>query len=570
MKGLAISKGIAIGKVVYFDNAMPEVKAVAVADAAAEVARLKEHLTKLKEALTQRLNEAEAKGQKEKKEIFEAHAMIVDDPELSDQMIDIIKGEQINAEHAVQVVCNQFVEIFQAMDNEYLKQRANDIMDIRDQLIKSLMGIDSHVSYPPNTIVMARDFNPSDIHLTEDTNVIGLVAEVGAETTHFAILAKISGIPTVLAVEKLFEGVSEGDTVIVDGDKGELVVNPEASVIEAYKLRQEKHAAFAKKVSVYKDQPTLTKDGKAFGTFANVANIKDLKFASANGAEGIGLFRTEFIYMERSNEPSESEQFDIYKQMVEGMQGKPTVIRTLDVGGDKELSYLGIPKEDNPFLGFRAVRYCLTNIPLFKTQIRALLRASVYGDLYVMVPMISNLEEVLVTKKIFKEVEEELKAAGTPIAPYKLGIMIEVPSAAFFSDVLAEHVDFFSIGTNDLIQYTMAADRMNKAVSYLYSPYMPALVRLLNTVITNGNAKGIHVAMCGELASNPRFIPLLIGMGLHEFSMSANRILESRYIFSKLTVADCEALRDQVLKLTTEAEVKEALEAFYQTHLYEA
>lgn len=569
MKGLAISKGIAIGKVVYFDNAMPEVKTITVADPIMEVERLTRHLGKIKGDLTKRLEEAEAKGQKEKKEIFEAHVMILEDPELTDQMADVIKGEQMNAEHAVQVVCNQFVDMFLTMDNEYLKQRANDIMDIRDQLIKSLMGIDKHVAYPENTIVMAKDFNPSDIHLTEDPNVIGLVAAVGAETTHFAILAKISGIPTVLAVEGLYDCVEEGDTLVVDGDKGLLVVNPDAGVIESYRVRQEKDAAFAKKVSVYRDRPTRTADDKSFGTFANVANIKDLKAATEHGAEGIGLFRTEFIYMDRHSEPTESEQFEIYRQMVEGMQGKPTVIRTLDVGGDKELAYLGIPKEDNPFLGFRAVRYCLTNIPLFKTQIRALLRASVLGDLWVMVPMISNLEEVLAMKRIFTEVEGELSASGIGWKPYKLGIMIEVPSAAIFSDVLAEHVDFFSIGTNDLIQYTMAADRMNKAVSYLYSPYMPALVRLLNTVIFNGNQKGIHVAMCGELASNPRFIPLLIGMGLHEFSMSANRILESRYLFSKLNSADCIALKDQVLKLTTEAEVKATLENFYQTHLYE-
>ena len=569
MKGLAISKGIAIGKVVYFDNAMPEVQTITVADATVEVNRLKLHLEKIKAELNDRLQEAQSKGQKEKKEIFEAHAMIVDDPELCDQMIDLIKGDHRNSEHAVKVVCNQFVDIFNAMDNEYLKQRANDIMDIRDQLIKSLMGIENHVVYAPNTIVMAKDFNPSDIHLTEDGNVIGLVAEIGAETTHFAILAKISGIPTVLAVEGIFEAIAEGDTLIVDGDKGEIVINPDNATIEAYKVRQAKHAIFAEKVSIYKERQTVTADGKTFGLFANVANTKDLKAASEHGAEGIGLFRTEFIYMDRHSEPTESEQFHIYKQMLEGMQGKPTVIRTLDVGGDKELSYLGIPKEDNPFLGFRAVRYCLTNIPLFKTQIRALLKASVYGDLHVMVPMISNLEEVLMTKRIFVEVEQELATLGTEVKPYKLGIMIEVPSAAFFSDVLAEHVDFFSIGTNDLIQYTMAADRMNKAVSYLYSPYMPALIRLLNTVIANGNQKAIHVAMCGELASNPRFIPLLIGMGLHEFSMSANRILESRYLFSKLNTESCVALKDHVMTLTTEAAVRDALEAFYQEHLYE-
>lgn len=570
MKGLAISKGIAVGNVVYFDNAMPEVKAVAVLDTQNEVQRLKNHLEKLKVTITKRLEEAQAAGQKEKKDIFEAHVMIVEDPELSDQMYDLIKGDAINSEYAVQVVCNQFVEIFQSMDNDYLKQRANDIMDIRDQLIKSLMGIETKRHYAPNTIVMARDFNPSDIHLTEDENVVGLIAEVGAETTHFAILAKISGIPTVLAVEGLYQSVKEGDLLIVDGDKGELVINPDATTVETYRIRQDKNIAFAKKVSVYKDKPTVTADGHRFGTFANVANTKDLKAANDNGAEGIGLFRTEFIYMDRTNEPSESEQFEIYKQMLEGMQGKPTVIRTLDVGGDKELSYLGIPKEDNPFLGFRAVRYCLTNIPLFKTQIRALLRASVHGNLYVMVPMISNLEEVLLTKKIFKEVEVDLTNEKIPFAEYKLGIMIEVPSAAFLSDVLAENVDFFSIGTNDLIQYTMASDRMNKAVSYLYSPYMPALVRLLNTVITNGNAKGIHVAMCGELASNPKFIPLLVGMGLHEFSMSANRILESRYIFSKLNLPECVGLRDRVLKMHTEAEIKAALEDFYQNHLAEA
>ncbi len=570
MKGLIISKGIAIGKAVYFDNAMPEVKKTVVSDTVAEVLRLKQTFTDMKVLMSQRLEEAQCKNQKEKREIFEAHLMILEDPELSDQMFDLIGSDNINAEYAVQVVCNQFVEIFQAMDNEYLKQRANDIMDIRDQLLKVLMGIVDHRVYEPGTIVMAKDFNPSDIHLTEDSNVTGLIAEIGAETTHFAILAKISGIPTVLAIEGLLTVVKEGDMLIVDGDKGEIVINPDQETINAYILRQEKNAVFAQKVSIYKERQTVTADGKNFGVYANVANTKDLKAANENGAEGIGLFRTEFVYMDRTNEPSEAEQFEIYKAMIEGMNGKPTVIRTLDVGGDKELSYLGIPKEDNPFLGFRAVRYCLTNIPLFKTQIRALLRASVYGDLHVMVPMISNLEEILAFKKIFAEVEVELKEANIQFSPYKLGIMIEVPSAAILSDVLAEYVDFFSIGTNDLIQYTMAADRMNKGVSYLYSPYMPALVRLLNTVITNGNAKGIHVAMCGELASNPRFIPLLIGMGLHEFSMSANRILESRYIFTKLNVAQCQALRDEVLTYHSEAQVKNRLEAFYLENLYEA
>lgn len=570
MKGLIISKGIAIGKAVYFDNAMPEVKKVMVSDPVAEVTRLNQTFSDMKVLMSQRLDDAQSKNQKEKREIFEAHLMILEDPELSDQMSDLIKTENYNAEYAVQMVCNQFVEIFQAMDNEYLKQRANDIMDIRDQLLKVLMGIEDNRIYEPGTIVMAKDFNPSDIHLTEDANVTGLIAEIGAETTHFAILAKISGIPTVLAIEGLLSVVREGDTLIVDGDKGEIVINPDQETINAYILRQEKNAIFAQKVSIYKDRQTTTSDGKGFGIYANVANTKDLKAANENGAEGIGLFRTEFVYMDRSNEPSEAEQYEIYKAMIEGMNGKPTVIRTLDVGGDKELSYLGIPKEDNPFLGFRAVRYCLTNVPLFKTQIRALLRASVYGDLHVMVPMISNLEEILAFKKIFAEVEVELKDAGIQFNAYKLGIMIEVPSAAILSDVLAEYVDFFSIGTNDLIQYTMAADRMNKGVSYLYSPYMPALVRLLNTVIANANAKGIHVAMCGELASNPRFIPLLIGMGLHEFSMSANRILESRYIFTKLDVAECQALRDEVLTYHSEAKVKERLEAFYLENVYEA
>jgi len=570
MKGLGISKGIAIGHVVIFDNAMPEVTKRGIENAALEVERFNGVLSTIKAIMTKRLDDANEKGQKEKKDIFEAHLMILEDPELIDQISDLVKAELVNAEYSVGLVCNQFVEVFKAMDNEYLRQRANDIMDIRDQLLKGLMGIDDHVEYAPGTIVMAKDFNPSDIHLTEDPNVAGLIAQIGAETTHFAILAKISGIPTVLAIENLFEHVKAGDKIIVDGDKGEIVINPSTEVEESYKKKQEKNEAFALKVSVYKDRQTKTIDGATFGIFANVANVKDLKAANEYGAEGIGLFRTEFVYMDRSNEPSEAEQFDIYKTMVEGMKGKPVVIRTLDVGGDKELSYLGIPKEDNPFLGFRAVRYCLTNVPLFKTQIRALLRASVYGELHIMVPMISNLEEVIAMKKIFKEVEGELGEKNISYAPYKLGIMIEVPSAAFLSDVLAQHVDFFSIGTNDLIQYTMAADRMNKSVSYLYSPYMPALVRLINMVISNGRQFGIHVAMCGELASNPRFIPLLIGMGLHEFSMSANRMLESRYIFSKIDIESCKALKDHVLTLHTEKEVKEVLEDFYQKHLQEA
>lgn len=570
MKGIGICKGIAVGKVAIYDNQLPEVRSMTVQDALAEVARLDDSLLSLKKNMSNRLKSAEEKGQKEKREIFEAHLMILEDPELTSQMKDMITSDSINAEHAVKAICDQFVAIFEAMDNEYIKQRANDIKDIRDELIKSLLGIEMHREYAPNTIVIAEDFFPSDIHLTEDEHVIGLVAEVGAETTHFAILAKIGGIPTVLAVEELLKTVKEGDTLIVDGDNGEIVINPDEETIGHYLKIQEKMKIFESKISIYKDKETVSKDGKHFGVYANVANTKDLKAANENGAEGIGLFRTEFIYMDRNNEPSEAEQFEIYKKMIQGMNGKPVVIRTLDVGGDKELHYLGIPKEDNPFLGFRAVRYCLTNIPLFKKQLRALLRASVYGELHIMVPMISNLEEVLAVKKIVEEVEVSLKEEGIEVGAYKLGIMIEVPSAAFLSDVLAQYVDFFSIGTNDLIQYTMAADRMNKAVSYLYSPYMPSFIRLVDTVIRNGNDKKIHVAMCGELASNPRFIPLLVGMGLNEFSMSSNRILESRYIISKLNVEECESLREEVLNMVTESEIKNRLEMFYQQNLYEA
>lgn len=570
MKGIAISKGYAVGSVVYYDNKMPLVDHIKVSDTEGEIKRLKATFTALKEKIGLKHDLAASKQENEKKDIFQAHLMMLEDPELVGQMKDMVLNEGCNAEYAVLGVCDQFVALFEAMENDYLRQRASDIKDLRDQLLKDLMGIEDRRAYPKNTIVCARDFNPSDIHLTEDPHVVGLLAEEGADTSHFAILARISGIPTVLNVNGLLDQLKSGDRVVVDGYKGEVLVNPSQEVLGHYQDLKGFQRAYDEKLNHFTKGQTLTQDGHQVSLFANIANVKDMQMSLEKGAEGVGLFRTEFIYMDRNKAPSEEEQFAVYKQVLEGMQGKPVVIRTLDVGGDKALDYLGIPKEENPFLGFRAVRYCLTNLPLFKTQLRALLRASIYGSLSIMVPMISTLEEVIAVKKLLKGVEGDLRQAGISFGSYQVGIMIEVPSAAIMSDVLAKEVDFFSIGTNDLIQYTMAADRMNKAVAYLYSPAIPSVVRLIHSVIKNANGAGIHAAMCGELASKPRFIPLLVGMGLNEFSMSPSAIPEARYVVSLLKRSACEKLVEEVLKQGSEEGVKTLIETFYDTYLKSA
>lgn len=565
MKGIAISEGFSIGTLVIVEESTLDVTRQSITDPQGEIKRLNASVAVVKTRLDQRMTQAEAKNDKDRADVYSAHLMILDDPELFSEVEKMILGEGINAEYALKTVTDNFIQVFEAMDNAYLRERSHDIKDLRDQILRHMGGVENTLSFAPEdrVVLVAEDFSPSDIHYTEMEQVVGFVAEKGAQTTHFAILAKISGIPTVLGVKGLLSQVKNGDLMIVDGLKGEVNLNPDEETVRLYEEKRTSYGDFKKSLGALAHEESVTTDGHAVEVFANIAGVKDADKAFETGADGVGLFRTEFIYMDRIDPPSEEEQFNVYKRVLEAMGGKTVVIRTLDVGGDKELPYLHIPKEDNPFLGYRAVRYCLVEKNIFKTQLRALLRASVYGELHIMVPMISCVEEVLETKALIEEVKAELTTDCVPFSDdYQLGIMIEVPSAAISAELLAEEVDFFSIGTNDLIQYTMAVDRMNDAVAHLYNPYQPAFIRLLKMIIDGAHKGGIKVAMCGELASDRLFIPVLLGLGLDEFSMSSAAVLRSRYQIRNASYERCRTLVENVLAMKRSEHIRAALEAF--------
>jgi len=565
MNGLGISEGIAIGKAFIYKTDEPEIPHLSVNDVVIEKKRFSNAVNNLTLNIKNKYEKASAQGDQDRADVFMAHEMIVNDPELLDGVNALIDTEEKCAEWALEEVSNKFIQLMEQLDDPYLRQRAGDIKDIRQQLLKLLLGISNTIdtSIDDSVIVIGREFNPSDIALTESKSVKGFLSEIGAPTTHFSILAKITNIPTVTNVSGILEMINEGDMLILDGTTGEIHIDPTKETIQAFQQKKLDLKQFNEKLKLLKDKPSQTADGVTVEIIGNIAGVNDAETMLELGAEGVGLFRTEFIYMDRSKAPTENEQYEIYKKVLLALEGKEVVIRTLDVGGDKEIPYLNMGKEDNPFLGYRAIRYCLNEKALFKTQIRAILRASVFGHAKIMIPMISTVDEVLDAKVIINECRLELQNEGVKIADtVEVGIMIEVPSAGIISDLLAEEVDFFSIGTNDLIQYTMAADRMNKDVAYLYHPYHPSFIRMLKMVIDNGHEKGIKIAMCGELASDPTFIPVLIGLGLDEFSMNGNAILKSRWLMQNVSKKEAQALVATLLTLKTSREIKETIEAF--------
>lgn len=562
MKGIAIAEGYAIGTLHVIETVSLSFDKRSKLTEDAECMSFRQSINRIKDRLIQDMAKAQSLKDDARADIFSAHHMILDDPELSHEIEQTIIKENVTAAYAVSSVTDRYIALFEGMDNPYMRERSHDIRDLREQLLKDLLGVTNDVSIgsSENVILAARDFNPSDIQYTENNGVLGFLSEKGAATTHFAILAKIAGLPTVLGIDHLLTQVKTGDQVIVDGDKGEVILNPDEVQLEYYRQLIEARKAFNEDLKLLAAHDTITTDGHAVEVYANIANVKDAEKAKANGAEGVGLFRTEFIYMDRSTPPTEEEQYQIYKSVLEIMEDKPVVIRTLDVGGDKALPYLNIPKEDNPFLGFRAVRYCLVDKPLFRVQLRALLRASVHGNLHMMIPMISCIEEVLEVKGILAELEDQLRLEQIPFNPhYELGIMIEIPSAALCAEILAEEVDFFSIGTNDLIQYTFAVDRMNSQVAHLYNPYQHSFLRLLKMIIDGAHSKGIKVAMCGELASEKDFIPLLIGMGLDEFSVNTGAVLKTRRAIRDSCYRDAVTMIEEALCQKSSVALKESL-----------
>ncbi|MCG5103184.1 phosphoenolpyruvate--protein phosphotransferase [Oceanobacillus alkalisoli] len=558
LKGIAASSGIVLAKAYRLIEPDLSFEKRKVEDTAKEVERFQVALSVSKDELEAIREKAKVELGEDNAAIFEAHLLVLSDPELISPIEDKIKNEQVNAEYALKETADMFITMFEQMDNDYMKERAADIRDVTKRLHAHLLGVQlpnpSMIS--EEVIIVAEDLTPSDTAQLNRQFVKGFTTDIGGRTSHSAIMARSMEIPAIVGTKTVTEDVKDGDFLIIDGLKGEVHINPTEETIASYKEEQiryeEKKAEWAKLVN----EKTVTADGEHVELAANIGTPDDLEGVKNNGGEAVGLYRTEFLYMGRDQLPTEEEQFDAYKAVLEGMDGKPVVVRTLDIGGDKELPYLDLPTEMNPFLGFRAIRLCLEEQDIFRVQLRALLRASVFGNLKIMFPMIATLAEFREAKAILEQEKEILVAAGTPVSDeIEVGIMVEIPSTAVLADQFAKEVDFFSIGTNDLIQYTMAADRMNEQVSYLYQPYNPAILRLVKMVIDASHREGKWTGMCGEMAGDELAIPLLLGLGLDEFSMSATSILQARSQIRGLSKRDMVELAEKALEMRTAEEV---------------
>ena len=563
LKGIAASDGIAIAKVYTLTEPDLSFTKISVEDTDNEISRLEEALvvsTKeielIKETALKNLGEEEA-------QVFEAHLMVLSDPELVGQVKDAITSQKVNAEHALKEVSDMFISIFAGMeDNPYMQERAADIRDVSKRILANLLGvkIPSPATIKDEVVVVAGDLTPSDTAQLNRQYVKAFVTDIGGRTSHSAIMARSLEIPAIVGTKEITSLAKDGDLIIIDGLSGDVFLNPSEDVVAEYRAKAEAFAAQQAEWEKLKDADTFTKDGHQVELAANIGTPKDLEGVIHNGAEGVGLYRTEFLYMDSHDMPTEEDQFEAYKAVLEGMNGKPVVVRTMDIGGDKELPYLPLPHEMNPFLGYRAIRISLNEPEMFRTQLRALLRASVYGKLRIMFPMIATLNDFRGAKALLLEEKAKLVAEGVAVSDdIQVGIMIEIPAAAVLAHQFAKEVDFFSIGTNDLIQYTMAADRMNERVSYLYQPYNPSILTLIKHVIDSAHKEGKWAGMCGEMAGDQTAVPLLVGLGLDEFSMSASSVLKTRSLISKLTLEDMKALADKAINECATVQEVEAL-----------
>ncbi|HKM02285.1 MAG TPA: phosphoenolpyruvate--protein phosphotransferase [Sedimentibacter sp.] len=566
MKGLGVSSGIGIGKAFIIDKSLNNIIINHIDDIEKEIDRLKSAIETAKNELDELYNSSiEELGEKEA-QIFKSHEMMLEDETFISEVKVKIKEEKVNAEYALSEVSKIYIEMFKKIEDEYLRERAEDIKDVMNRVIRILMGISSidFSNLEENSIIVAKDLTPSDTAQIDRTKVAAMITEMGGKTSHAAIIARIMGIPTIVGLDNITDKIKNGDMVICDGKTGKVLVNPSDKQLYYYTQKKsildEINHDLRKQIGL----PSVTKDGFNVSIAANIGTPNDVEMVLENDAEGIGLFRSEFIFMNREHQPTEDEQFEQYKEVLVKMGQKPVIIRTLDIGGDKNVPYIHIPKEMNPFLGYRAIRLCLGNVEVFRTQLRAILRASVYGNVKIMFPMISTMKELKDSKKILQQAKDELIKDGIPFKDdIEIGIMIEIPSAAIISDLLAKEVDFFSIGTNDLIQYTMAVDRMNSKLSHLYSQYHPALLRLIKGIIDNAHNAGIWVGMCGEAAGDPKLIPIFVGMGLDEFSMNSPSILRSRYIVRNLNKEDMELIAKSTLDMESAFEVEEYLSCVF-------
>ena len=563
LKGIAASDGVAVAKAYLLIQPDLSFETVSVEDTSAEEARLDAALEASQNELSLIRENAVASLGEEAAQVFDAHMMVLADPEMIGQIKETIRTKKINAEAGLKEVTDMFIAIFEGMeDNPYMQERAADIRDVTKRVLANLLGkkLPNPASINEEAIVVAHDLTPSDTAQLNKKYVKAFVTNIGGRTSHSAIMARTLEIAAVLGTNNITELVKDGDVLAVSGITGEVVINPTEEQIAEFKAAGEAYAKQKAEWALLKDAKTVTADGKHFELAANIGTPKDVEGVNDNGAEAVGLYRTEFLYMDSHEMPTEEDQFEAYKAVLEGMNGKPVVVRTMDIGGDKELPYLPLPHEMNPFLGYRAIRISLNEPEMFRTQLRALLRASVYGKLRIMFPMIATLNDFRGAKALLLEEKAKLVAEGVAVSDdIQVGIMIEIPAAAVLAHQFAKEVDFFSIGTNDLIQYTMAADRMNERVSYLYQPYNPSILTLIKHVIDSAHKEGKWAGMCGEMAGDQTAVPLLVGLGLDEFSMSASSVLKTRSLISKLTLEDMKALADKAINECATVQEVEAL-----------
>jgi phosphoenolpyruvate-protein phosphotransferase (PTS system enzyme I) len=551
MNGIGVSQGIAIGKA-YIKTSRLSLEKRIVENIEEELVRLyfniersKQQLEEIKETTENKIGASEA-------QIFEAHIMILEDPELVDKAVAKIKNGKVCASWAVKETVDELAQLFKEIDDEYIKERVLDLQDVSLRLIDNILGRKgfdySKIAEP--VIIVATELTPSDMSCMATDKILGVITETGGITSHTVIMSRVMGLPAIVGAGGLLKVVNDGDVIILNGSTGEFFINPEAALKEKYEKERSLQLENQRSLEKYKGMKTLTKDGFEINIGCNIGAPKDLEAVLKNDGEGIGLFRSEFLYMDRATMPTEEEQFYAYRAAAEAMKGKAVIIRTLDIGGDKQLPYMDFPHEENPFLGYRAIRYCLEEREIFRMQLRAMLRASAYGNVKIMLPMISNIDEIREARQELHKSMQELDSRQLDYNKnIELGIMIETPAAAIISDKLAAEIDFFSIGTNDLTQYTLAVDRMNSKISKLYTPYHPAVLRLIKLVADNAKKSGIWVGMCGEAAQDELLVPIFVGMGLDELSVSPPQVLKIRKLINSLKRQDIDKHVESILNL---------------------
>lgn len=565
-KGTGASAGIGIGRAVIVEEKELVIKRETVTDPAAEIQRFKGALEvsmKQTEALAEDLGKRV--GEKEA-EILKGHIMLLSDPMLVGEIETNIQNECMNAEYAIESVCTMYADMFASMGDELMQQRATDMRDIKTRMQKVLLGVASVdiAALPAGSVIVAKDLTPSMTAGINPANVTGIITELGGRTSHSAILARALEIPAVVALGGILEQVKDGDMAVLDGTEGTVLINPDDAVLAEYQNKRDAFLKEKKDLEQYIGQPSVTKDGVSVELVGNIGKPEDVDKVLQYDGEGVGLFRTEFLFMDRDSMPTEEEQFEAYRKVAVALDGKPVIIRTLDIGGDKEIPYMGLEKDENPFLGYRAVRFCLDRKEdVYRPQLRALLRASAYGNIKIMVPLVTCIEEYRQVKALVHEIMAELDREGIAYNKnIQLGIMVETAAASLIADIFAKEVDFFSIGTNDLTQYTMSVDRGNDKVSYLYSTFNPAVLRSIKRIITCAREAGIMVGMCGEAASDPMMIPLLLAFGLNEFSMSPSAILRARKMVTQYDTRELQAVADKAMSFATTAEVENYMREF--------